>query len=138
MGKDLQGHAPVQIDINSPVYQAHTASRDQFLDTVMRCLLATLKGAKSLRGHFDRLAHTTNRRQKSVPLSSYRLDVGRVFGRVRQRRTKFIDSGVDAVFKIDDRAVWPEAASDFLAGNAHPPSIHEQLQAPQRVSFDPP
>src|SRR5258708_13622021 len=110
MGKDLQGHAPVQIDINSPVYQAHTASRDQFLDTVMRYLRATLKGAKSLRGHFDRLAHTTNRRQKSVPLSSYRLAVLRVFGRVRQRPPKFIDSGVDASFKIPDRPPWPNDA----------------------------
>src|SRR5258708_8924455 len=137
LGQDLQGHAAVKIDIDSPIYEVHTAARDQFLDAIVRYPRANRKRAESLRGYFDRLAHTTNWRQKSVPLSSYRLDVPGVFGRVRQRHTKVIYSGVDAVFKIDNCTVPPQAAPNFLARHERPLTIDEQLQEPQRMLLNP-
>jgi hypothetical protein len=64
-------------------------------------------------------------RKESVTTPSNGLDVNRSSGRISQSVAQFVDRFVEALVKVDEIAIGPEAPLEFVARNDLP-SVFEQ------------
>ena len=72
-------------------------------------------------------------RNEPVAASWHRFDEPRRVGRVAERLAQAIDDGVQAVLEIDERAIWPEPLTQFLARDEIARSLQQQRRGPERT-----
>src|ERR1017187_8660221 len=82
------------------------------------------------------LHHTpANRRNKAITSACQRLDVAGLVGGIVQRCAQSFHGGVEAVFKIDKRALQPEPFLQLLTGDQFPRSLQQHLQDHQWLAL---